>query len=83
MWAGFGLSTLGLPVNQLTLGFMSLIILLFTWINYRGASETGTIGNVVTMTKVKVIMVKRCSGPLHSLLRQTVLEPCTNTEERG
>lgn len=50
-----GVSTLGLSVNQMSLGLMTLIIILFTSINYRGASETGTVGNIVTVTKVTIL----------------------------
>jgi amino acid transporter/nucleotide-binding universal stress UspA family protein len=52
-------SALGLPADQyihpLTLAAMTLIICLFTLINFLGASETGTIGNVITMTKVIIL----------------------------
>jgi amino acid transporter/nucleotide-binding universal stress UspA family protein len=50
-----GVSTLGLSVDQMSLALMTLIIILFTAINYRGASETGTVGNIVTMTKVTIL----------------------------
>ncbi len=50
-----GVSTLGLSVNQMSLALMTLIIILFTGINYRGASETGTVGNIVTVTKVTIL----------------------------
>ncbi|HEY71555.1 MAG TPA: amino acid permease [Anaerolineae bacterium] len=49
-WLPFGLS-----VEQLTLALMTLVIALFTVVNYRGASETGKIGNVVTMTKILIL----------------------------
>jgi amino acid transporter/nucleotide-binding universal stress UspA family protein len=55
LWKDVGLATFGLSVEHLTLIFMTLVILVFTTINYRGASETGTIGNVVTMTKVTIL----------------------------
>jgi amino acid transporter/nucleotide-binding universal stress UspA family protein len=55
LWVMAGMPTLGFSVQQLTLGFMTLIIVTFTAINYRGASETGTIGNVITMTKVVIL----------------------------
>lgn len=42
-------------IQPYTLVFMTIIIILFTAINYRGASETGTIGNVITMTKVVIL----------------------------
>jgi amino acid transporter/nucleotide-binding universal stress UspA family protein len=50
-----GVSTLGLSVDQMSLALMTLIIILFTGINYRGASETGTVGNIVTVTKVTIL----------------------------
>ncbi|MFL7894270.1 MAG: amino acid permease, partial [Anaerolineales bacterium] len=46
MWIIAGLSTFGLSVSQMTLIFMTLVIMVFTFINYWGASETGTIGNI-------------------------------------
>ncbi|HSJ53239.1 MAG TPA: APC family permease, partial [Anaerolineae bacterium] len=55
LWIMAGLPTGGLPVEQMTLGMMTLIILLFTAINYRGASETGTVGNIVTVTKIAIL----------------------------
>ncbi len=61
LWVSADLPTFGLPeedaIRVLTLALMTLIILLFTLINYLGASETGTIGNVVTMTKVLILAV--------------------------
>jgi len=50
-----GLPTFGLSVHHMTLALMTFIILAFTAINYRGASETGTIGNVVTVTKIIIL----------------------------
>lgn len=35
--------------------FMSVIAVLFTYINSMGASETGTIGNVITLAKVAIL----------------------------
>jgi amino acid transporter len=52
-----GLPAFGLSVHQMTLGFMILIIGVFTAINYRGASETGTVGSMVTMIKVAILGV--------------------------
>ncbi len=50
-----GMPTLGLSIHQRTLILMTLIILLFTYINYRGASETGTVGNIITITKIIIL----------------------------
>ncbi len=55
LWVMAGVPMAGLSVHQMTLGFTTLVIVLFTTINYRGASETGTIGNIVTMTKVIIL----------------------------
>jgi len=55
LWTMANLPTLGFSVAQLTLGFMTLIIAGFTILNYLGASETGTVGNIVTLTKVGIL----------------------------
>ena len=56
LWVEYAhLPTFGLNVDQLTMAFMTMIIVLFTYINYRGASETGTVGNIVTMTKIIIL----------------------------
>lgn len=55
IWQSSGLPVLGLSTAQMTLGWMTLIILVFTAINYRGASETGTVGNIITMTKIVIL----------------------------
>jgi amino acid transporter/nucleotide-binding universal stress UspA family protein len=55
LWIMADLPTYGFSIDQMTLGFMTVIIVVFTSINYRGASETGTIGNIVTMTKVTIL----------------------------
>jgi len=59
LWIMAGLPHFGLPesqlVHSLTLGLMTLVIIAFTSINYRGASETGIVGNIVTMTKIGIL----------------------------
>jgi amino acid transporter len=50
-----GLPTLGLSVKMLSLLFMTVVIVLFTYINFKGASETGTVGNIVTLTKIIIL----------------------------
>ncbi len=65
---GFGayfrlvLAAVGGP--EVHLGWLSLeqwlaaaVVVLFTWINFRGASETGKAGNVVTVGKIAIIGV--------------------------
>jgi amino acid transporter/nucleotide-binding universal stress UspA family protein len=51
----FGLPTFGLSVDQLTLLFMTLIIIGFIFINYWGASETAVAGNFLTVTKIAIL----------------------------
>ncbi len=56
IWVEYAhLPMFGLSIEQLTMAFMTMIIVLFTYINYRGASETGTVGNIVTMTKIVIL----------------------------
>ena len=57
LWIMAGLPVWGLSVHQMTLGFMTLIAVLFTAINYRGASETGLVGNIITLTKVAILVL--------------------------
>lgn len=55
LWDRAGIPTLGIDQHMWVLGFTTLIIALFTLINYRGASETGTVGNVITIAKVIIL----------------------------
>jgi amino acid transporter/nucleotide-binding universal stress UspA family protein len=57
IWTIAGLPTFGLTEGQMTLAFMILIVSLFSFINYRGASETGAVGSVVTIAKVVILLV--------------------------
>jgi amino acid transporter/nucleotide-binding universal stress UspA family protein len=61
MWIMAGLPHFGLSeerlVPVLTLVLMTLVIVLFTLINYRGASETGMVGNIITMTKIAILAI--------------------------
>ncbi len=43
--------------NPLTLVFMAVIVVLFAFINVRGASEAGLVGNIVTIAKVVILGV--------------------------
>jgi amino acid transporter/nucleotide-binding universal stress UspA family protein len=45
----------GLTLEQTAMVFMSLIIVIFTVINYRGASETAAVGNTLTVTKIAIL----------------------------
>ncbi len=50
-----GMPTFGLTINQISLGFMTLIIITFTIINYMGSSETASIGNTLTVIKIVIL----------------------------
>ncbi len=63
-----GLPDFGLDPEWFKLGFMTLIVIAFTYLNYRGASETGTVGNIVTVTKV-VILGIFCAFGLYAMFQ--------------
>ncbi|HXV98924.1 MAG TPA: APC family permease, partial [Anaerolineae bacterium] len=50
-----GLPVFGLKLEVWQLAFMTLIVIIFTALNYRGVSETGIVGNIVTVTKVIIL----------------------------
>ncbi len=57
LWVLAGLPTFGLSSELMTLIFMVIIVSLFSYINFRGASEAGTIGNFVTIAKVIILLI--------------------------
>ncbi len=57
MWHMAGAPTLGLSLQQMSLAFTVLIIIAFVGLNYRGTSETGAVGNIITVTKVAILGV--------------------------
>ncbi|MCG3209428.1 MAG: hypothetical protein FOGNACKC_03052 [Anaerolineae bacterium] len=63
-----GLPTFGLGTEGLKVVFTTLIIVAFTYLNYRGASETGTVGNIVTVTKV-IILGLFCGFGLYAMFQ--------------
>ncbi len=63
-----GLPAFGLDHEWLRLIFMTLIVFAFTTLNYRGASETGTVGNIITVTKV-IILALFCGFGLVAMFR--------------
>lgn len=50
-----GISFFGLTLEQTAMVFMTLVILGFTIINYRGSSETAAVGNTLTVTKIIIL----------------------------
>ena len=59
--------------NPLTLGFMVVIVILFGYINVRGASEAGLVGNIVTIAKVIILGVFIVIG-----IRAVIVQPDLN-----
>ena len=58
----FEVSLFGLAGEFLHKGLAVFIILVFLYINYRGSSETGLAGNIVTVLKVVVLAIFIASG---------------------
>jgi amino acid transporter/nucleotide-binding universal stress UspA family protein len=50
-----GLSTFSLDIPTLSVVFMVIVIIAFTIINYQGASETATVGNILTLSKISIL----------------------------
>ncbi len=50
-----GISIFGLSIENTTRFFMTVIIVVFTAINYLGASETAKVGNILTITKITIL----------------------------
>ncbi|HEY74720.1 MAG TPA: amino acid permease [Thermoflexia bacterium] len=65
----------GLPEEQASVVLAVVAAALFTYINYRGASETGKVGNIVTMAKVLILGVLAVFG-----LRALFLRPDWTSE---
>ena len=40
------------PIDKI---FAALAVLIFTFVNIRGASDTGKVGNVITFTQIAII----------------------------
>jgi amino acid transporter/nucleotide-binding universal stress UspA family protein len=74
IWQLAGLPTFGLPNQLVTLVFMVIIVSLFSFINFRGASETGAIGNIVTIAKVVILLIFVGFGLYAMLQRPDSLE---------
>jgi amino acid transporter len=74
LWTLTGLPTLGLPDEVIVLGMMVVIVGLFSFINFRGASETGAIGNVVTISKVVILLIFVAFGLYAMIQRPDALD---------
>lgn len=60
----FSMPTLGVPEGIAHKGLAVFIILVFLYINFRGSSETGMAGNIVTVLKVIILGIFIVSGML-------------------
>lgn len=58
----FGIHVPGVGEVQLQKILSAIIIVVFVYINYRGASETGKAGNIITVLKVLIIGIFIASG---------------------
>lgn len=58
----FGLTLPGVEVTTLHKALAVAVILLFVYINFRGASETGLAGNIVTVLKILILALFVGSG---------------------
>ncbi|MGA7305830.1 MAG: amino acid permease [Rhodothermales bacterium] len=58
----FDVSFFGIGTGVVERGLAILIILAFLYINYRGSSETGLIGNIVTLAKLTILLLFVASG---------------------
>ncbi len=84
---GFGrfaveIISLGYPdileiAQPVTLAFMTLVVVLFAYINFRGASEAGAIGNIVTIAKVIILGIFIVAGVI-TIVRQPDLNVFTD-----
>ncbi|MFQ5418928.1 MAG: amino acid permease [Anaerolineae bacterium] len=84
---GFGrfaveIISLGYPdilayAQPVTLTVMTLVVVLFAYINFRGASEAGAIGNIVTIAKVIILGVFIVVGVI-TVVRQPDLNVFTD-----
>ncbi|MGD9495345.1 MAG: amino acid permease [Armatimonadota bacterium] len=57
-----GLGTFGIPHVVFVKGCAVAVALVFIYINFKGASETGTAGNIVTVGKIIVVGIFVASG---------------------
>ncbi len=64
-----GLPDFGLGTHGLTLAFMTVTVIAFTYLNYRGASETGAVGNIITTIQV-ITLGLFCTFGLLAIFRQ-------------
>ena len=66
-WAGISFShtpmLLGVNAEDLAIKISAvLVVILFMYVNLRGASETGTVGNIVTIFKILVLLTVSAYG---------------------
>lgn len=79
----FGVPTLGLPDELAHKGLAVLIILLFLYINFRGSSETGLAGNIVTVLKMIILAIFIVSGLWAIYVNPSYLQKFQNFSPNG
>ena len=79
----FNLPTLGLPEEIAHKALAVIVILVFIYINYRGSSETGLAGNVITVLKVIILLIFIGSGLWAIYLNPSFLQKFQNFAPNG
>ncbi len=69
VFAHLGIPTFGMEPHLFTKFVAVVIALIFIYINFKGASETGTAGNIITVGKIAIIGIFILSG-LWAILRE-------------
>jgi amino acid transporter/nucleotide-binding universal stress UspA family protein len=59
---GFGLVPAVIPEAHLAKGLAVIVALVFIGINFKGVSETGKVGNVITLAKILILAIFVVSG---------------------
>lgn len=79
----FNLPTFGVPEEIAHKALAVLIILLFVYINFRGSSETGMAGNIVTVLKVIILAIFIVSGLWAIYVNPSFLQKFQNFAPNG
>jgi amino acid transporter/nucleotide-binding universal stress UspA family protein len=79
----FNISLFGFEGEWLHKGLAVLVILLFLYINFRGSSETGLAGNVITVLKVVILAIFIVSGLIAIFQNPSYFAKFENFAPRG
>ncbi|MGH7559104.1 MAG: amino acid permease [Gemmatimonadota bacterium] len=79
----FGVSLLGLTGDPLQKGLAVGVALLFVGINFKGVSETGKVGNLVTIGKIGILAIFVVSGLVAVLRNPEFMDKLTPFAPHG